>query len=119
MKCVICKNGETKVGLATLTLERNGTTVVFKKVPANVCTTCGEEYVDEKITAKLLKESRRCSEHRDPGGNSRIHAGIDNLFTKLNRVCNGQLSHIRFLPNSQCGCRNDNPQYKPAVPSCY
>ena len=57
MKCVICKNGETKVGLATLTLEKNGTTVVFKKVPANVCTTCGEEYVDEKITAKLLKEA--------------------------------------------------------------
>ena len=55
MKCLICKRGETKVGLATLTLERNGTTLVFKKVPANVCATCGEEYIDEKITAKLLK----------------------------------------------------------------
>jgi len=55
MKCVICKNGETKVGQATLTLERNGTTLVFKKVPANVCATCGEEYIDEKITVKLLK----------------------------------------------------------------
>ncbi len=55
MKCVICKNGETKVGLATLTLERNGTTLVFKKVPANVCATCGEEYVEGHITAKLLK----------------------------------------------------------------
>ncbi len=55
MKCVICKNGETKVGQATLTLERNGTTLVFKKVPANVCATCGEEYIDEKITVELLK----------------------------------------------------------------
>ncbi len=55
MKCVICKKGETKVGLATLSLERNGTSLVFKKVPANVCATCGEEYVDKEITAKLLK----------------------------------------------------------------
>lgn len=55
MKCVICKNGETTAGQATVTLERNGTTVVFKKVPANVCAACGEEFVDEKITAKLLK----------------------------------------------------------------
>ncbi len=55
MKCVICKNGETKVGRATVTLERDGTTLLFKKVPANVCATCGEEYVDEHITAKLLK----------------------------------------------------------------
>ncbi len=55
MKCVICKNGKTKVGQATVTLERNGTTQVFKKVPANVCATSGEESVEEHITAKLLK----------------------------------------------------------------
>lgn len=59
MKCVICKKGETKVGQATVTLERNGATLVFKRVPANVCATCGEEYVDEHITAKLLKEGAR------------------------------------------------------------
>jgi YgiT-type zinc finger domain-containing protein len=55
MKCVVCKKGQTKTGKATVTLEKEGTTLVFKGVPARVCTNCGEEYVDEKITARLLK----------------------------------------------------------------
>ncbi len=57
MKCVVCKQGETKVGKATITLERDGTTLVVKGVPANVCTNCGEEYVSEEITARLLKNA--------------------------------------------------------------
>ena len=32
MKCVVCKKGETKPGKTTLTLERDGTTLVFKSV---------------------------------------------------------------------------------------
>ena len=55
MTCVICKNGETRPGTATVTLEREGATVVIKRVPARVCKNCGEEYVDEGITACLLK----------------------------------------------------------------
>jgi YgiT-type zinc finger domain-containing protein len=55
MKCVVCKKGQTKTGKATVTLEKEGTTLVFKGVPARVCTNCGEEYVDEKTTARLLK----------------------------------------------------------------
>ena len=57
MKCVICKKGETKAGTVTVTLDRNGSTLVFKGVPARVCANCGEEYVDEKITARLLKSA--------------------------------------------------------------
>ena len=55
MKCVICKKGETKAGTATVTLDKDGATLVFKGVPARVCTNCGEEYVDENITASLLR----------------------------------------------------------------
>lgn len=55
MKCVICKHGETHSGKATVTLERNGTTLVIKDVPAQVCANCDEEYVAEEITARLLK----------------------------------------------------------------
>lgn len=55
MKCVICQYGETAPGKATVTLEQDGTTVVIKDVPARVCTTCGEEYVDEEIAARLLQ----------------------------------------------------------------
>lgn len=55
MKCVICKHGSTKPGRATITLERGGTTVVIKGVPAEVCANCEEEYVGEEITARLLR----------------------------------------------------------------
>ncbi len=55
MMCVICKNGETGPGTATVTLERDVATVVIKGVPACVCKNCGEEYVDEGVTARLLK----------------------------------------------------------------
>jgi YgiT-type zinc finger domain-containing protein len=55
MKCVICKQGETKPGKASVTLERDGMTLVIKGVPANICGNCGEEYVNEKITKELLK----------------------------------------------------------------
>ena len=54
MKCVICKHGETELSTTTMTLERRGAVVAFKEVPAQVCTNCGEAYVDEEISAKLL-----------------------------------------------------------------
>ncbi|MDO8683356.1 MAG: type II toxin-antitoxin system MqsA family antitoxin [Armatimonadota bacterium] len=55
MKCVICKQGDTQSGKATVTLERDTLTFVVKGVPAQVCANCGEEYVDEEIVTQLLK----------------------------------------------------------------
>ena len=55
MKCVICKVGETRPGRATVTLERDGTTLVIKNVPADICANCGEEYVDAETTDLLLR----------------------------------------------------------------
>lgn len=55
MKCVICKYGETKEGKVSVTLERDGMILVFKEVPAHVCSNCGEEYVNEEVTSRLLK----------------------------------------------------------------
>jgi YgiT-type zinc finger domain-containing protein len=54
MKCVICKHGETRAGKTTVTLERGGTTLVVKGVPAPICDNCGEAYVDEQIARQLL-----------------------------------------------------------------
>jgi YgiT-type zinc finger domain-containing protein len=45
------------VGEATVTLERGGLTLVFKLVPARVCPNCGEEYVDDTVTARLLESA--------------------------------------------------------------
>jgi YgiT-type zinc finger domain-containing protein len=52
---MICKTGETHPGTATVTLERDNGTVVIKGVPARVCANCGEEYIEELVTASLLK----------------------------------------------------------------
>ena len=55
MKCAICQYGETEPGTAIVTLARGETTVVFRDVPAEVCTMCGEEYVDA-ATGKQLAQ---------------------------------------------------------------
>ena len=54
MKCVICKEGETSPGKVSVTLERNGCTVIFREVPAEVCDNCGEYYLSEVLTEELL-----------------------------------------------------------------
>jgi YgiT-type zinc finger domain-containing protein len=60
MKCVICKIGETRPGKATVTLERDGTTLVIKNVPADICANCGEEYVNADTTELLLGMAEEC-----------------------------------------------------------
>lgn len=57
MKCVVCKHGETKPGTMTATLERDGATLVFKGVPAEVCQSCEESYVSSETSQKLLKQA--------------------------------------------------------------
>lgn len=56
MKCVICKQADTAVGRTTVTLERGDTVLVMRDVPAEVCPNCGEAYVSEEVTARLLTE---------------------------------------------------------------
>ena len=54
MRCVVCKQGETRPGTTTVVLQRGGVTVVINDVPARVCGNCGEEYVDEKVAESVL-----------------------------------------------------------------
>ncbi len=53
MKCAICKTGNTHGGTATVTLERDDTTVIIKDVPAQVCENCGEYYLSDDVTAQV------------------------------------------------------------------
>jgi len=54
VKCVICRQGETKAGTVTVTLQRGETTVIIKGVPAQVCENCGEYYLDENVTERIM-----------------------------------------------------------------
>jgi YgiT-type zinc finger domain-containing protein len=55
MKGVICQYNDTEPGTTTDTLTRDETTIVIRDVPAQICTTCGEEYVDA-VTGKRLSQ---------------------------------------------------------------
>jgi YgiT-type zinc finger domain-containing protein len=55
MKCVVCKLGETRPGFTTVTLERSGAALVVRKVPAQICDNCGEDYVSAEVTRSLLQ----------------------------------------------------------------
>jgi YgiT-type zinc finger domain-containing protein len=55
MKCVICKQGQTKNGVTNVILERGRTTVVVKDVPAEICENCGEYYLSAEVTDKIQK----------------------------------------------------------------
>ena len=62
MMCVICNQGNTQPGTATVTLTRESLTLVVKGVPAQVCENCGEEYVNEEISKHLLTTAEEAAE---------------------------------------------------------
>ncbi len=58
MKCAICQSGVTEAGYVTIVLEKDNTTLVFKKVPAEICENCGEEYISAEVNKALLRRAR-------------------------------------------------------------
>lgn len=55
MRCPICRQGDTRPGSTTVTLERDELTFVAKDVPAMVCAYCGEEHLDSSTTEQVLR----------------------------------------------------------------
>ena len=57
MNCVICKYGESTPGHVNVTLERNGSIVIIKGVPADICNNCGEYYLSQEVTEKVMNQA--------------------------------------------------------------
>jgi YgiT-type zinc finger domain-containing protein len=57
MSCVICRNGITHDGHVTVTVQRGDTTVILKRVPAEVCDNCGEYYLSSDVAAQVLERA--------------------------------------------------------------
>ena len=53
MKCTFCINGETKPGKTKSIIEEDGIVVIIRDIPADVCTNCGEAYLDDSTAEKL------------------------------------------------------------------
>lgn len=51
--CFYCPTGHYESGHTTITLERKDTTLVVKKVPAQVCWACGEALFAEETVDRL------------------------------------------------------------------
>jgi len=61
MICLICRQAETVDGLTSVTFERGEMRLVVKDVPARVCPSCGEAYVEEDVAVQLLREAEAMS----------------------------------------------------------
>ena len=64
MRCVVCKNGETQAGTTTVVLQRGNSTIINKRVPAEICNNCGEYYLDEDVTGRLLTRAEQAVKER-------------------------------------------------------
>ena len=53
MKCIICKHGVTREGFTTVTITKGESLMVVRNVPAEVCSNCGEAYVDQATAERL------------------------------------------------------------------
>lgn len=58
MECALCKIGMTQPGKTTVTLEKEGTIVVLKDVPAEVCTNCGHYYLSEETSRMVMQKGK-------------------------------------------------------------
>lgn len=61
MICLICRQAEIIDRVTSVTFERGEMKVVVNRVPARVCPSCGEAYVDEDIAVRLLQDAEEIS----------------------------------------------------------
>jgi len=75
MECLICRNGSTSQGKVTVTLEREGSIIAIKEVPAQICNNCGEYYLDAEMTKEVLSRAEQA-----------IQKGVEFEVIKMNKV---------------------------------
>lgn len=59
MKCVICKIGELHDGHTNVVHARGTHVVVIENVPAQICDTCGEYYLDENAAQTVYDQAEK------------------------------------------------------------
>jgi len=59
--CLICRQAETVDGPTSVHFERGEMKLVIRNVPARVCPSCGEAYVEEDVAVRLLRQADETS----------------------------------------------------------
>lgn len=54
---MLCRQASLEAAAIILTLELNGESLALRNVPAEVCPTCGEEYLDEAVVRRVLAQA--------------------------------------------------------------
>lgn len=57
MICFICGQAELEDTFTSINFERGELKFVITSVPAHVCPSCGEAYVDEDVAMQLLEDT--------------------------------------------------------------
>ena len=70
MICLICRQAEILNGFTSVKLQRGEIHLVISNVPAWVCPSCGEAYVQEEVAVQLLQSAQELYE----AGNSDVYA---------------------------------------------
>ena len=61
MICLICRQNEIVDGLTSVLFERGEFRLIVNSVPARICPSCGESYVDEGVAIRLLRDAEETS----------------------------------------------------------
>ena len=61
MICVICRQAKIIDGLTSIQFERGEMRLIVNSVPARICPSCGEAYVDEEVAVQLLQDTEKVS----------------------------------------------------------
>lgn len=59
MICPICRQAEIVDGLTSIPFGRGEFKLVVNNVPAHVCLSCGEAYVDEYVAIRLIEGAQK------------------------------------------------------------
>jgi YgiT-type zinc finger domain-containing protein len=62
MICVLCRQAEIIDGLTSVNFETSEMHLVINNVPARVCSSCREAYVEQDIASQLLRVAREMTE---------------------------------------------------------
>ena len=60
--CTSCNQGTLAPGTTTATFDTEGTTVVIRNVPAEICVACGEGAFDAETSERLLELAAAAAE---------------------------------------------------------
>ena len=75
MICLICRQAEIVDGLTTVHFERGEMRLVVNHVPARVCSSCGEAYVEEDVALQLLQGAEAASAAGEMNGEVEYNGG--------------------------------------------